>query len=102
MSYSVFPPAAAAGGSIIASMPPVACSGCGSDGSQMLFRSPTIPLEPELHSPTRPPMSPMPGTWQTPPGSWDAAGRRLAVSVAGEAAARPADAARAVDAAAGS
>ena len=46
-------------------------------------------------------MSPMPGTWQTPPGSWGAAGVRLAVSVAGEAAAWPADAARAAVAAAG-
>ena len=100
MSYSVFPPADAAGGSIIASMPPVACSGCGSDGSQMLFRSPTIPLEPAAHSPTRPPMSPMPGTWHTPPGL-GAAGVRLAVSVSGEAAARAADAVRAVEAAAG-
>src|SRR5271166_5118030 len=75
-------------------MPPVACSGCGREGSQMLFRLPTIPLEPWAHSPTRPPMSPMPGTWQTPPGSWDswgswdAAGVRLAVSLSAEAAAR--------------
>src|SRR6201986_2528214 len=66
-------------------MPPVACSGCGSDGVQMLFRSPTIPLEPWLHSPTRPPMSPMPGTWQTPPGT---AGVMLAAWLAWTAVAR--------------
>jgi hypothetical protein len=80
------PPVPAPGGWTIALMPPVACSGCGSDGWQMLFRLPTIPLEPWLHSPTRPPMSPMPGTWQTPPGCWGAAGVRLAVRVAGAAA----------------
>src|SRR5581483_8289489 len=69
-------------------MPPVACSGCGSEGVQMLFRSPLRPLEPALHRPTRPPMSPMPGTWHTPPGAAGLAGVRLAVSVAGVAADR--------------
>src|ERR1700722_20244325 len=47
-------------------------------------------------------MSPMPGTWQTPPGSGGAAGVRFAVSVTGESAARTAGADRAVDAAADS
>src|SRR5271165_149108 len=63
-------------------MPPVACSGCGIEGVQMLFRSPTIPLEPAEHRLSRPPMSPMPGTWQTPPGT---AGVRLTVSLSGDA-----------------
>ena len=48
-------------------MPALAGSGSGSDGWQMLFRSPVRPLLPAAHSPIRPPMSPMPGTWQTPP-----------------------------------
>src|SRR6201986_749042 len=69
-------------------MPPVACSGCGSAGWQMLFRSPTIPLEPWLHRPTRPPMSPMPGTWQTPPGWRGEAGVSPVAGAAWTAAAR--------------
>ncbi len=47
----------------------------------MLFRPPMIPLEPAAHSPTSPPMSPIPGTWQTPPGR---AGVTSAASLAGE------------------
>src|SRR5215467_4818929 len=63
------------GGLIRASMPPVAGSGVGTEGWQMLFRSPMIPLEPCAQNPIRPPMSPMPGTEQTPPeGAVTAAG----------------------------
>src|ERR1700733_11175753 len=60
-------------------MPPVACSGWGRDGWQMLFRSPSTPLEPAEHRLIRLPMSPIPGTWHTPPGK---AGVTLSVSVA--------------------
>src|SRR5215467_8855734 len=56
-----------AGGRIRASMPPVAGSGVGTDGWQMLFRSPTMPLDPAAQKPNRPPMSPIPGTVQIPP-----------------------------------
>jgi len=66
------------GGLIRASMPPVAGSGVGTEGWQMLLRSPMIPLEPCAQNPSRPPMSPMPGTEQTPPEG--------AVAVAGTAA----------------
>src|SRR5258705_3230634 len=55
------------GGLIRASMPPVAGWGVGTEGWQMLLRSPMIPLEPCAQNPSRPPMSPMPGTEQTPP-----------------------------------
>ena len=55
------------GGLISASIPPVAGSGVGTDGWQMLLRSPTIPLDPAVQKPSRPPMSPIPGTWQIPP-----------------------------------
>src|SRR5262249_53123318 len=68
-----------AGGRIRASIPPVAGSGVGTDGWQMLFRSPTMPLDPEAQKPNRPPMSPIPGTEQIPPdgpagcaGAWTA------------------------------
>src|SRR5262249_34736240 len=65
----------APGGLIRASMPPVAGSGVGTEGWQMLVRSPRIPLEPAAQNPSRPPMSPMPGTEQTPPeGAVGAAG----------------------------
>src|SRR5690349_2346408 len=64
-------------------MPPVACSGWGVEGWQMLLAAPISPLVPELHSPIRPPMSPMPGTWHTPPGAEGLAGVMLAVSRAG-------------------
>src|SRR6266487_5396040 len=57
---------AGVGGRTSESMPAVAGSGSGGDGWQMLFRSPVRPL-PAAHNPIRPPMSPMPGTWQTPP-----------------------------------
>src|SRR5947209_781234 len=80
-------------------MPPVACSGTGSEGSQMLLAAPRIPLVPELHSPIRPPMSPMPGTWHTPLGAAGFAGVRLAVSRAGVAVASFASAVLAVVAA---
>src|SRR5579859_6079375 len=53
----------------MALMPPVACSGDGTDGWQMLFRSPRRPLEPALQKPVRPPMSPRIGSWQGPAGS---------------------------------
>src|SRR5262249_61498818 len=55
------------GGLISASIPPVAGSGVGTDGWQMLLRSPTIPLDPAVQKPSRPPMSPIPGTEQIPP-----------------------------------
>src|SRR5262249_62347760 len=55
------------GGLIRASMPPVAGSGVGTEGLQMLFRSPMIPLEPCAQNPISPPMSPIPGTEHTPP-----------------------------------
>src|SRR5262249_61245281 len=54
-------------GLIRASMPPVAGSGVGTEGLQMLFRSPMIPLEPCAQNPISPPMSPIPGTEHTPP-----------------------------------
>ena len=67
-------------GLISASIPPVAGSGVGTDGWQMLLRSPMIPLEPAWQKPNSPPMSPMPGTEQIPPegasgwaGNWTAA-----------------------------
>src|SRR5215831_3699669 len=69
------------GGLIRASMPPVAGSGVGTEGWQMLFRSPMIPLEPCAQNPIRPPMSPMPGTEQTPPeGAVTAAGTAAATA----------------------
>ena len=58
---------AVAGGLISESIPPLAGSGAGMDGWQMLFRSPISPLEPALQKPSSPPMSPMPGTPQIPP-----------------------------------
>src|SRR6516225_1399210 len=69
------------GGLIRASMPPVAGSGVGTEGWQMLLRSPMIPLEPWAQNPIRPPMSPMPGTEQTPPeGAVAAAGTAAATA----------------------
>src|SRR5689334_25286241 len=63
-------------------MPPVAGSGVGTDGWQMLFRSPTMPLEPCAQKPNRPPMSPIPGTLQIPPdGAAGCAGTWTAVVV---------------------
>src|SRR5215470_9881155 len=71
-----------AGGRIRASMPPVAGSGVGTDGWQMLFRSPTMPLDPDAQKPIRPPMSPIPGTEQMPPdGAAGCAGTWTAVVV---------------------
>ena len=54
-------------GLISASIPPVAGSGVGTEGWQMLLRSPMSPLEPCAQKPSRPPMSPIPGTEQMPP-----------------------------------
>src|ERR1039458_9927577 len=48
------------------SMPPAAGSGAGTDGWQMLLRSPIKPLDPALQKPSRPPMSPIPGAEQMP------------------------------------
>src|ERR1039458_9276507 len=48
------------------SMPPAAGSGAGTDGWQMLLRSPIKPLDPALQKPSRPPMSPIPATEQMP------------------------------------
>src|SRR5690349_24188859 len=63
-------------------MPPVAGSGVGTDGWQMLLRSPTMPLEPCAQKPNRPPMSPIPGTLQIPPdGAAGCAGTWTAVVV---------------------
>src|SRR5215472_6133811 len=71
-----------AGGRIRASIPPVAGSGVGTDGWQMLFRSPTMPLDPAAQKPNRPPMSPIPGTEQIPPdGAVGCAGTWTAVVV---------------------
>src|SRR5438477_12844832 len=72
-------------------MPDEACSGCGTEGVQMLLRSPIVP-EPALQKPNSPPMSPIPGTEQIPPPGW--AGWVCAVTEAGAAGA-------VVDAAAG-
>src|SRR5580698_7762263 len=60
--YRVSGVAPVSGGATRVSMPESAGSGSGSDGEQMLFRSPTRPAWPALQSPTSPPMSPMPGT----------------------------------------
>src|SRR5450755_2915865 len=92
---------ACAGGRTSESMPAVAGSGSGSEGWQMLFRSPVRPLVPSEQNPSSPPMSPMPGTEQTPPAatvtvacrevssltSGDCAASRTAVLLAGRAAA---------------
>src|SRR5215472_15443301 len=43
----------------------------------MLLRSPIRPLDPDVQKPSRPPMSPIPGTWQTPPGTAGLAGRAV-------------------------
>src|ERR1700730_9499861 len=56
----------AAGVATSESIPPVAGSGTGTDGWQMLLRSPISPLDPAWHNPNSPPMSPMPGTPQGP------------------------------------
>src|SRR5262249_18362938 len=48
-------------------MPEVACSGLGTEGWQMLFRSPVTP-PPPWQKPIRLAMSPIPGTPQSPPG----------------------------------
>src|ERR1035438_9521022 len=48
------------------SMPPAAGAGAGTDGWQMLLRSPIKPLDPALQKPSRPPMSPIPATEQRP------------------------------------
>src|SRR5215831_14875092 len=98
MSYSVAGCLAGApGGRISASIPPVAASGAGTDGWQTLLNAPIMPLDPAAQNPSRPPISPMPGTWQTPPG---AAGPASPVTPAGPAgwdtcAGAPAAAARA-------
>src|SRR5947207_8334673 len=63
-------------------MPPEASSGAGTEGWQTLLRAPIRPLDPALQNPSRPPMSPIPGTWQTPPG---AAGPTRPVTLAGPA-----------------
>src|SRR5262249_51606944 len=70
-------------------MPEVAGSGFGSEGWQMLFRSPVTP--PPWQRVSRLAMSPMPGTEQIPP---EAAGCRAAVvtAVTGGADVRAADA----------
>src|SRR5689334_12000204 len=62
-------------------MPPVAGSGVGTEGWQTLLRAPMIPLEPCAQNPIRPPMSPMPGTEQTPPDG--AAGAAVAAACPG-------------------
>src|SRR5260370_37021379 len=62
----------------MASMPDAAGSGSGSEGWQMLFRSPDRPELPSEQNPNRPPMSPIPGTEQTPP--WTAGCRAAAVT----------------------
>ena len=49
-------------------MPELAGSGSGSEGWQMLFRSPVRPLWPSVQNPSSEPMSPIPGTEQAPPG----------------------------------
>src|SRR5215470_8907635 len=86
MSYSVAGCLAGVpGGRISASIPPVAGSGAGTDGWQTLLRSPTRPLDPAAQNPSRPPISPMPGTWQTPPGALGAAGPASPVTPAGPA-----------------
>src|SRR5487761_1583388 len=63
---------------MIESMPPFAGSGCGSEGWQMLLRLPIRPLDPPEQKPSRPPMSPIPGTEQMPP-----AGTAAGVAAAG-------------------
>jgi len=56
--------------------------GVGTDGWQMLFRSPTMPLDPAAQNPNRPPMSPIPATEQIPPdGAAGCAGTWTAVVV---------------------
>src|ERR1700728_164387 len=65
-SYSVDSCLPLAGGETIASMPASAGSGSGSDGWQMLLRSPMRPDWPSEQNPSRPPMSPMPGTEHGP------------------------------------
>src|SRR5260370_15492568 len=55
------------GGATIASIPELAGSGSGSEGWQMLFSWPVRPELPSEHRPSRPPMSPMPGTEHRPP-----------------------------------
>ena len=49
------------------SIPELACSGSGSEGWQMLFKSPVRPLCPAVQNPSSDPMSPIPGTEQAPP-----------------------------------
>src|SRR5215470_7489089 len=66
-------------------MPPVAASGAGTDGWQTLLKSPIRPLDPAAQNPSRPPISPMPGTWQTPPGAPGWAGPTRPVTAAGPA-----------------
>src|ERR1700690_4261335 len=65
-------------------MPLVAGSGWGSDGSQMLLRSPTRPLWPAEHRPNRLPMSPIPGTEHAPPAVSRLGESRLGESRLGE------------------
>src|SRR5260370_38335872 len=62
----------------MASMPDAAGSGSGSEGWQMLFRSPDRPELPSEQNPNRPPMSPIPGTEQIP--LWTAGCRAAAVT----------------------
>src|ERR1700722_14908672 len=68
----------AAGGFTSESIPELADSGSGPPGAHRLFRAPVIPDCPMEQNPSKPPMSPMPGTEQRPP-----AGATLAVVVAG-------------------
>src|SRR6185437_9140241 len=57
----------AAGGLIRESTPPEADSGCGTPGWHRLFREPAMPDWPREQNPSSPPMSPIPGTEQSPP-----------------------------------
>src|SRR6266567_5739616 len=56
-----------AGGLIRASVPDVADSGCGTPGWQRLLMPPISPDWPSEQKPSKPPMSPIPGTEHGPP-----------------------------------
>src|SRR5215469_14666740 len=60
-------PVELAGGLISESTPEVADSGWGTPGWHRLFSAPVMPDWPSEQKPSRPPMSPMPGTEQMPP-----------------------------------
>src|SRR5215469_14343837 len=60
-------PVAPLGGLMRAFTPAVADSGCGTPGSQRLLSTPVMPDWPSEQKPSRPPMSPMPGTEHRPP-----------------------------------